>query len=232
MNTYESHIAKVAADATAIYAVISDLRNIERVRDLIPKDKVQEMETDADFVRLKVDGLGTVTTPEQFEEKVVERVKASHEQDANYRFGADVRGFFLKKAGIELPEAFLKRWLVYANEGKYSAEDVEKEFPAFVEDFKWQLTRGYLMKKLGLKVEQKDIQEAAEGYVAYQYAMYGMGNVPQDLIKSSAQNMLQDENQVRRLEEQVEDNKTISTLREKVTLQTKKISEDKFRALK
>ena len=56
MNTYESHIAKVAADATAIYAVISDLRNIERVRDLIPKDKVQEMETDADFVRLKVDG--------------------------------------------------------------------------------------------------------------------------------------------------------------------------------
>jgi Polyketide cyclase / dehydrase and lipid transport. len=58
MNTYESHIAKVAADAAAIYAVISDLRNLERVRDLIPQDKVQEFETDADFVRMKVDGLG------------------------------------------------------------------------------------------------------------------------------------------------------------------------------
>ena len=48
----------MAADASAIYAVISDLRNLERVRDLIPQDKVQEFETDADYVRLKVDGLG------------------------------------------------------------------------------------------------------------------------------------------------------------------------------
>ena len=58
MNTYESHIAKVPADASAIYAVISDLSNLERVRDLIPQDKVQEFETDTDYVRLKVDGLG------------------------------------------------------------------------------------------------------------------------------------------------------------------------------
>ena len=177
-------------------------------------------------------GEGAVTSEEQFMEKVVERIKANHTQEANYRFGNDVRKYFVEKANIELPEEFLKRWLVYANDGKYTREDVEKEFPAFVEDFKWQLTRGYLMEKLGLKVEAKDIQEAAESYVAYQYAMYGMGNVPADMIKSSAKNVLEDENQRRRLEEQVEDNKTISALREKVSLQTKKISEDKFRALK
>ena len=58
MKTYESHITKVAADASAIYAVVSDLRNLERVSDLIPQDKVQEFETDVDFIRLKVDGLG------------------------------------------------------------------------------------------------------------------------------------------------------------------------------
>ena len=177
-------------------------------------------------------GEGTVTSEEQFLEKVVDQIRANHTQQANQRFANDVRKYFVDKAKIELPEAFLKRWLVYANDGKYTPEEVEKEFPAFVEDFKWQLTRGYLMQKLGLKVEKEDIQQAAESYVAYQYAMYGMGNVPQDLIKSSARNVLEDENQVRRLEEQVEDNKTISTLRDKVTLQTKKISEDKFRALK
>ena len=177
-------------------------------------------------------GEGTVTNEDQFMEKVVERIRANHTQEANYRFGNDVRKYFVDKAAIELPEAFLKRWLVYANDGKYTAEEVEKEFPGFVQDFKWQLTRGYIMQKLGLKVEQKDLQEAAESYVAYQYAMYGMGNVPQDLIKSSARNVLEDENQVRRLEEQVEDNKTIAAVREKVSVQTKKISEDKFRALK
>jgi trigger factor len=180
----------------------------------------------------KIFGEGKVTTPEQFEEKVTERIKASHEQEANYRFGADVRKFFVEKAALELPEDFLKRWLIYANEGKFTAEQVEKEFPGFLEDFKWQLVRGYLMQKFGLKVTKEDLQAAAESFVAYQYAMYGMGNVPQNIIKSSAENVLQDQNQLRRLEEQCEDNITIAKVREEVTLQTKKISQDKFRELK
>ena len=180
----------------------------------------------------KIFGEGVVTTPEQFEEKITERIKASHEQEANYRFGADVRKYFVEKAALELPEAFLKRWLVYANEGKFTAEQVEKEFPSFIEDFKWQLVRGYLMQKFGLKVTKEDLQAAAESFVAYQYAMYGMANVPENIIKSSAENVLQDQNQFRRLEEQCEDNLTIARVREEVTLQTKKISQEKFRELK
>ena len=180
----------------------------------------------------KIFGEGQVTTPEQFEQKIEERIKASHEQEANYRFGADVRKYFVQKAKLELPEAFLKRWLVYANEGKFTAEQVEKEFPAFLEDFKWQLVRGSLMQKFGLKVSKEDLQAAAESFVAYQYAMYGMAGVPENIIKSSAENVLQDQNQLRRLEEQCEDNLTIAKVREEVTLQTKKISQDKFRELK
>ena len=180
----------------------------------------------------KIFGEGVVTTPEQFEEKVTEQIKASHEQEANYRFGADVRKYFVEKAALELPEAFLKRWLVYANEGKFSAEQVEKEFPAFIEDFKWQLVRGYIMQKFNLKVTREDILAAARSFVAYQYAMYGMAGVPQNLIDSSAENMLQDQNQYRRLEEQCEDNIAIAKVREEVTLQSKKISMEKFRELK
>ncbi len=179
----------------------------------------------------KIFGEGVVTTPEQFEEKVTERIKASHEQDANYRFGADVRKYFVEKAAVELPEAFLKRWLVYANEGKFTAEQVEKEFPAFIEDFKWQLVRGYLMQKFGLKVTKEDVLAAAKSFVAYQYAMYGMAGVPQNLIDSSAENMLQDQNQYRRLEEQCEDNIAIAKVREEVTLNNKKISMEKFQEL-
>ena len=180
----------------------------------------------------KMFGEGTVTTEEQFEEKVVERIKAGHEQDANYRFGADVRKYFLDKAGIQLPEAFLKRWLISVNEGKFTAEQVEKEFPSFVEDFKWQMVRGYIMKMFDLKVSREDILNAARSFVTYQYAMYGMAGMPQNLIDSAAENMLQDKNQYNRLEEQCEDNVAIARVREEVTLQTKKISLDKFRELK
>ena len=180
----------------------------------------------------KIFGPGVVKDAAGFEGKIEERVKGSHEQEANYRFGTDVRNYFLKKTNLELPEAFLKRWLIYANEGKFSAEEVEKQFPGFIEDFKWQLIRGYIMQKFGLKVSREDILSAAKSYVAYQYAMYGMAGVPDNLITSSAENMLQDQNQYRRLEEQCEDNVAIARVREEVTLQTKKIAMDKFRELK
>ena len=180
----------------------------------------------------KLFGEGVVTTPEQFEEKIVERIKASHEQDANYRFGTDVRRYFLEKANVELPEAFLKRWLTEINRDKFTPEQIENEFPAFIEDFKWQLVRGYIMKMFSLKVTREDVLNAARSFVAYQYAMYGMAGVPQNIIDSSAENMLQDQNQHRRLEEQCEDNAAIARVREEVTLQTKKISQDKFRELK
>lgn len=55
---YESAVTKVAASAAQIYSVFSNLKNLERVKDLIPQDKVQEMEIEAESVRMKVDGLG------------------------------------------------------------------------------------------------------------------------------------------------------------------------------
>ena len=180
----------------------------------------------------KIFGKDAVTTPEQFEEKVTERIKAQHEQEANYRFGADVRKYFVEKAALALPEAFLKRWLVYANEGKFSAEQVEKEFPAFIEDFKWQLVRGYIMQKFNLKVSQADIQAAAESYVAYQYAMYGMANVPSNFIDEAAQKMLTDRQQVERLSEQVAEQKVIAAVKDIISFDKKSISVEKFRELK
>ena len=179
----------------------------------------------------KIYGEGTVKSAEEFDAKIEERIVAENTQQANYRFARDAREYFVKKADIALPEAFLKRWLLAANEGKFTMEDIEKEFDAFLRDFRWQMVRGRVMELFDLKVEQKDIEEAAESYAAYQYAMYGMGNVPANLIKDFARRMLADERQLRNFEEQVEDNKAFAALRENVTLEEKKISQDKFNAL-
>ncbi len=58
MNTYESKITKSTCTAAQIYAAMSDLRNIDKVKHLIPQDKVQEVEATQDSIRFKVDGLG------------------------------------------------------------------------------------------------------------------------------------------------------------------------------
>lgn len=62
MDKYESKVTSAAYPAAQIYRVLSDLKNLEKVRDLIPKDKIQEMEIDTDYVRMKVDGLGQKIT--------------------------------------------------------------------------------------------------------------------------------------------------------------------------
>ena len=62
MDKYESKISSAPCSAEQIYRVLSDMKNIEKVRDLIPQDKIQEMETDTDSVCMKVDGLGQKIT--------------------------------------------------------------------------------------------------------------------------------------------------------------------------
>ena len=180
----------------------------------------------------KLFGEDQVHNAEEFDQAVAARLAANYRQEADYRLSKDIRDYLLAKADIALPDEFLKRWLLHINEGKFTAEQIEADYPAFSVDFRWQIVRDYLMGKYDLKIEEKDMQEAAESFVAYQYAMYGMGNVPHELIHESAQNILKDRNQLRRISESVEEQKVIAAVREAVTLEEKKVSVEDFRELK
>lgn len=61
-SKYESKITSAPCSAQQIYRVLSNLQNLERVREFIPQDKVQELEIEPDRVRMKVDGLGQKIT--------------------------------------------------------------------------------------------------------------------------------------------------------------------------
>ena len=179
----------------------------------------------------KIFGKDEVKTPEEFDARIAGRLEANYKQEADYRLSQDLRKYLVDKAGVQVPEDFLKRWLYESNKEKLSKEEVDKEFDSFLGDFRWQLVRGYLMKKLGLKIEDKDMVDAAKAYASYQYAMYGMGNVPEQFITDAAMNILKDERQLRNIEESVENEKVIAAVKELVSLQNKKISEAKFREL-
>lgn len=160
-----------------------------------------------------------------------ERLESQYKNEAEWRLSKDIRDYFVNKAAVSLPEEFLKRWLLVANAGKITKEDVDKEFDGFLSDFKWQLVRGYLMKKFELKVEESDIREAAKAFVTYQYAMYGLSNVPEEMINEAVVNVLQDQKQLERMVEQVEDSKVMAKLKETITVKPTKITSEKFRAL-
>ena len=173
-----------------------------------------------------------VKTEAEFDAKIEERIRAEYAQEADFRLTKDAREFLVKKANVTVAEKFLKRWIYVINEGKFTMEDIEKEWDLFIADYKWQMVRSYLMNKYNVKIEEADLLASAKGFAAYQFAMYGMNNVPEEQLESFAKNILSQEEQGRRILDQVENEKTIAAVREVVTLKKKKISVDKFRELK
>ena len=173
-----------------------------------------------------------VKTEAEFEAKIEERIRAEYAQEADFRFSKDAKAYLLEKANVTVAEKFLKRWIYVINDGKFTMEDIEKDWDLFIVDYKWQMVRSYLMEKYGVKVEEADLLASAKGFAAYQFAMYGMNNVPEEQLEAFAKNILSQEEQGRRILDQVENEKTFAAVREVVTLKKKKISVEKFRELK
>ena len=173
-----------------------------------------------------------VKTEAEFEAKIEESIRAEYAQEADFRFSKDAKEYLLEKANVTVAEKFLKRWIYVINDGKFTMEDIEKDWALFIVDYKWQMVRNFLMEKYGVKVEEADLLASAKGFAAYQFAMYGMNNVPEEQLEAFAKNILSQEEQGRRILDQVENEKTFAAVREVVTLKKKKISVEKFRELK
>lgn len=197
---------------------------VKEVKTFAPAEENQETYD-------KIFGENQVHNAEEFDKAVTARLEENYKQESDYKLSKDLREYLVKKADIKLPEEFLKRWLFNINDGKFSKEEIEKEAPAFFEDFRWQMVRGYIMQKFDLKIEEKDVHEAAQAYVAYQYASYGMGNVPEAILKDSVARVLQDESTSRRIVENVEATKVIEAVKGAVTLKAEKVSVEDFRTL-
>ncbi|MBQ3208077.1 MAG: trigger factor [Bacteroidales bacterium] len=172
-----------------------------------------------------------VKTEAEFDAKIEERIRAEYAQEADFRFSKDARNFLVEKADLTIAEKFLKRWVYVVNDGKFTMEDIEKEWDLFIADYKWQMVRSYLMEKYNVKIEEADLLASAKGFAAYQFAMYGMNNVPEEQLEAFAKNILSQEEQGRRILDQVENEKTVAAVREVVSLKKKKISVEKFREL-
>lgn len=59
---YESKVGQIPANDDKIFAVLSNLENINHFRNIIPEDKIKELEISPDKIRLKVEGLGQKIT--------------------------------------------------------------------------------------------------------------------------------------------------------------------------
>ena len=178
----------------------------------------------------KVYGEGEVKTEEEFTKRVTEEITLNYEREREYRFMVDAREALIKKAKIDLPVEFLKRWMVETNE-QITEEQVAEDFDKYEDDFRWQLIKEHLLKQQDIKVSEEEALEAAKAMVLNQYMQYGMSNVPEEYLENYAKEMMAKPEESRKFYEQKGEEKLISYIKSIVKLDEKEVSSEKFRKL-
>ena len=102
-SKYESKIGQIACNEDVVFAVLSNLENLNRFSEMIPKDKVKELEITSDYIRMKVEGLA-----QKFTIRIVEKEEFTVET----------------LAGIMIPKMILA-------DGKVTGVRVDMGIPSF-----------------------------------------------------------------------------------------------------
>ncbi|MBQ9470555.1 MAG: trigger factor [Bacteroidales bacterium] len=177
-------------------------------------------------------GKDAVTSLEEFNSRIDSQIEQNFSSESDARFAVDARAKMLDKVKCELPKDFLLRWLTAANEGKFSREQLEAEYPAFEKDLKWQLISSHIADEHGIGVEKEEVEAYAKDYARAQFAAYGMGYLPEEYIDRYAADMLKKQDEVKRLYDRVRDSKVVEWIKDTAAINMKEISADEFFKLK
>ena len=152
--------------------------------------------------------------------------------ESSYKFHLDAREKLLKKGKFDLPDEFLKRWMLATTKDEtLTKEKIEEEYPGFKEDLRWQLIREKFVNEQELKAEQEEIRSYAIQDARNRFRQYGMYDVPEDQLAGLAESILSNKEEERRLIEQILENKVINFVKETVKVEDKPISLDEFKKM-
>ena len=166
-----------------------------------------------------------ITTEEEFKAKIKAELEENFVYSSDYKFALDSRDALVKAIQFDLPEAFLKRWILATNE-KMTEEQINNDFASFVLDLKWQLIKDVIVKDNELKITEDDVRALAKDMALMQFRQYGLNNVSDEHLENYANHMLKSEEERRKLVSRKQEDLILAAIKEKVTLETKDISYD------
>lgn len=175
----------------------------------------------------QVYGEGVVSSEEEFMSKLEEEIRTNLNRESDYKLNLDARQLAIDKTDFSLPEKFLKKWLSKVNR-EISAEDIEKDFPRFVEDLRWQIIKNRIASDNEMKIEPEELMTEARNFTRSQFRQYGLYYAPDEQINQFAGEMLKREEDYRKIVEQVLEVKVMTSIREMVKVDTKKVTSEEF----
>ncbi|MEQ8924392.1 MAG: trigger factor [Fulvivirga sp.] len=197
---------------------------VKNVNRTVPADLNQDLFD-------KVFGKNVVKSESEFIDKVKNTVEENYKRESDLLLNRDIRDALIKNTKIEVPEKFLKKWLLVTNEGKVTEEDIAKEFEDYLRSLKWDLLRNKISEDNDIKVEHEDVKDRAKGMILSQLGGPGAAEQLKDHLDSFADNYLQAENgqNYMKVYNELREDKIMQLVKEKISLADKKVNLDEFK---
>jgi trigger factor len=176
----------------------------------------------------KVYGEGVVTTEEQMHEKIKAELSTYFGGQADHLFEHEMTDSIVAKQGIDLPDAFLKRWLIDRHPDKFNTDNVEQNYQHEASYLRNHLFEEKLLSENNVKVEEVDIKQAAINYTKNMFGAYGNTGISDEMLASIIEPSMKKEEYRSRMINLAVSNKVREVLKSKVTIETKSVSADDF----
>lgn len=176
----------------------------------------------------KLFGPKVITSVAELKAKIKEDAEKQFEQQADQKFLNDVTQSLIANTKFDLPASFLKKWIQSAGENPLSAEEAETEYNKSENGLRYQLIEGKVMADNNLQITFEDLKAYTSEVIKKQMAQFGQMNPTDEDVQGIVARVMSNQDEVKRLSEQVMNEKMLNLFKDKVKAKSKEVSYDEF----
>jgi len=176
----------------------------------------------------KLFGKDTVKSEKELKDKIKEDSEKQFEQQSDQKLLNDITEYFIENTKFDLPVDFLTKWIKMTGENPLTEDQASEEFEKSEKGLRYQLIEGKIIQENELQVQFEELKEFAKGFIKSQMAQYGQMNPEEAELENIAARVMSNQDEVKRLSEQLMSQKLLNLYKEKVNLKTKELTYDKF----
>lgn len=176
----------------------------------------------------KLFGEGNVASLEDLKSKIKEDAERQFSTQADQKFLNDVTESLLKNTQFELPADFLKKWIQTAGETPLTAEQAESEYAKSENGLRYQLIEGKIMSANNLQITFDDLKAYTAEVIRKQMAQFGQMNPTDADVEGIVARVLSNQEEVKKLSDQVMSEKMLNLFKEKISAETKEVTYEDF----
>ncbi len=176
----------------------------------------------------KLFGKDVITSEKELRERIKEDSEKQFEQQADQKLLNDVTERLIETIKFDLPAGFLKKWIQTTGERPLSEEEANDEYEKSEKGLRYQLIEGKIIKDNGVEIQFDELKEFAKGFIKSQMAQYGQLNPQEEELDNIASRVLSNQEEVKRLSEQLMSQKLLALYKEKANLKKKEVTYDNF----